>query len=59
MPFACHRLVDGVVDDLPEAVHEGPARPFDPIYMPGRLRTSFEPFKHLEMVGRILGIHNL
>ena len=35
-------LVDRVVDDLPEAVHEAPLS-VEPMYMPGRLRTASSP----------------
>ena len=52
------RLVDGVVDDLPEAVHE-PGRAVGPDVHPWALADGLEAFKHLEMMGGVLGIHNL
>lgn len=55
---AGHRLVDGVVDDLPEAVHES-GRPVRPDVHPWALADGLEAFKHLEMMGGVLGIHNL
>ena len=50
-------LVDGVVDDLPEAVHEasGVGRPD---VHPGSFADRFESLEHLEVVGGILGGHN-
>lgn len=57
-PVARDRLVDRVVDDLPHAVHEA-GRPVRPDVHPGPLADGFEAFKHLEMMGGVLGIHNL
>ena len=51
-------LVDGVVDDLPQAVHET-ARVGRADVHAGPLADRLEPFEHLEMVGGILGGHNL
>ena len=53
---AAERLIDGVVDDLPEAVHE-PARVGGPDVHAGALADRLEPLQHLEMMGGVLGGH--
>ena len=54
---AAEGLIDGVVDDLPEAVHE-PARVGRPDVHAGALADRFEPLQDLEMMGGVLGGHN-
>jgi len=54
----CEGLVDGVVDDLPDAVHEA-ARVGGADVHAGAFADRFQPFEHLEVVGGILGCHNL
>ena len=54
---AAEGLVDGVVDDLPEAVHE-PAGVGRADVHAGALADRFEPLQHLEMMGGVLGGHN-
>ena len=54
---AAEGLVDGVVDDLPEAVHEAAGVGRADVHA-GALADRFEPLEHLEMVGGILGGHN-
>ncbi|MDR6141661.1 hypothetical protein QE375_001215 [Microbacterium foliorum] len=51
-------LVDGVVDDLPEAVHQARGSVRTDVHT-GTLADGLEPFEHLEMMGGILGGHNL
>ena len=48
------RLVDGVVDDLPQAVHEA-ARVGGADVHAGTLADRLEPLEHLEVVGGVLG----
>ena len=55
--MAAEGLVDGVVDDLPQAVHEA-ARVGRPDVHAGALADRFEPLQHLEMMGGVLGGHN-
>jgi hypothetical protein len=47
-------LVDGVVDDLPEAVHEA-ARVGGPDVHAGALAHRLQPLQDLEVVGGVLG----
>ena len=57
-PVAAERLVDGVVDDLPHAVHEA-ARIGGADVHARALADGLEPFEHLEVMGGILSGHNL
>ena len=50
------RLVDGVVDDLPEAVHE-PARVGRADVHAGALADRLESLEDGEMAGGIVGAH--
>src|SRR5690606_21527484 len=49
-------LVDGVVDDLPQAVHEAAGIGGAGVH-PGALAHGLQPLEHLEMMGGILGGH--
>ena len=51
------RLVDGVVDDLPEAVHEAAGVGRADVHARA-LADRFESLEHLQVVGGILGGHN-
>lgn len=51
-------LVDGVVDDLPQAVHEPPGVGGADVHARA-LAHRFEALEDLEMMGEILGRHNL
>ena len=57
VPWPAERLVDGVVDDLPEAVHE-PAGVGRADVHARALADRFESLEHLQVVGGILGGHN-
>jgi hypothetical protein len=51
-------LIDGVVDDLPEAVHEAAGVRGADVHARA-LADRLEPFEHLKMMGGILGGHSL
>ncbi len=54
---AAEGLVDGVVDDLPQAVHQA-ARVGRADVHARTLADRLEPFEHLKMMGGVLGGHN-
>ena len=54
---AAEGLVDGVVDDLPQAVHEAAGVGRADVHSRA-FADRLEPFEHLEVVGGILGGHN-
>ncbi|BDZ38189.1 hypothetical protein GCM10025863_08030 [Microbacterium suwonense] len=56
-PVAVDGLIDGVVDDLPEAVHQARRSVGSDVHA-GALANGFEAFEHLEMMGGILGGHS-
>ena len=53
---AAERLVDGVVDDLPEAVHEAAGVGRADVHA-GALAHRLEALEHGEMAGGIVGAH--
>ena len=57
LAVAAERLVDGVVDDLPEAVHQT-ARVGGADVHARALADRLEPLEHLQVMGGILGGHN-